>query len=163
MVRAMRAKADAKCTSASISKLAYRWTSAASRPQLYVPLQCLLKQQGLYTRAVTGTWNKYTLAGLQAFQKRVGHRVLKGVARRDWVSLVTAGNSGTVLRLKSEGPDVVRLQRGINAASGAALKVNGVYGTATKSAVSAYQRRVGISRTGNVASLTWAALRAGRF
>ena len=154
---------DPKCTTESISRSSYRYTNAAKRSHLYVPLQCLLKQQQLYPNRVTGNWNKYTLAGLRSFQRRVGHPLRAGFTRRDWISLITAGSRGTLLSAGSEGADVIRVQRAMNAASSAALEVNRSYDAATREAVVAYQRSVGINPTGTVASLTWAALKDGRF
>ena len=154
---------DPECTTASISQSAYRYTSGTKRSHLYIPLQCLLKQQQLYPHGVTGNWNKYTLAGLRSFQQRVGHPVRTGFTRRDWISLITAGGRGTVLSSGSEGSDVIRVQRAMNAASSAALAVNRVYDSPTRSAVVAYQRSLGINPTGTVASLTWGALKDGRY
>ncbi|MEO7350800.1 MAG: glycoside hydrolase domain-containing protein [Marmoricola sp.] len=154
---------DPQCTTASISQSAYRFTNSTTRSQLYVPLQCLLKQQGLYPHRVTGNWNKYTVSGLRTFQRNVGHSLRHGFTRRDWITLITAGNHGTVLSPGSRSTDVLRVQRAMNAAGSSALTVSGAYDTATRNAVVAYQRKVGIRATGNVASLTWGALKAGRF
>ena len=153
--------ADARCTPASINRTAYRPTSAA-RGSFVIPLQCLLKQQRLYRYEVTGKWNTQTTAALHAFQARVGHPRRDIVTLNDWVSLVVAGNGGTVLRPGSKGADVTRVQRALNAAGSPYLTVTGTYDTATANAIGAYQRKLGISATKVVATQTWAALRAGR-
>jgi hypothetical protein len=154
---------DPKCTSASISKSSYSYTSATARKDLYVPLQCLLKQQRLYTPAVTGTWNTATVTAMQAWQRKKSHPVRGGFYPIDWVSILAAGNSGTVLKPGVRGADVIRVQRALNAARKDALPVTGLYDARTQRSVVAYQKSVGIKPTGVVASLTWAALGAGRW
>lgn len=153
---------DPKCTPSSISRTAYRKTAPGLRPGLVVPLQCLLKQQGLYTRAVTGSWNPATTRGVRAWQAKVHHRVQTAFTRGDWTSLVAAGNSRTVLKYGVRSADVVRAQRALNAAMAPYLKVTGRYNVATQRAVVAYQKRVGITPTGMVATLTWGAFVRGR-
>ncbi len=154
---------DARCTTASISKTLYRRTNATHRAWLYSPLQCLLKQQHRYLGAVSGTWTSATLGGLRAYQRSVGHKALYSFVRADWVTLLSAGNSGGTLKTGSTGADVIRLQRALNAAGNARLRPNGIFDARTAAAVGAYQKTVGISPTRVVASQTWAALRAGRW
>ncbi|HET6165806.1 MAG TPA: glycoside hydrolase domain-containing protein [Marmoricola sp.] len=154
--------ADAKCTTASINRTSYRKTAPGLRSSLYVPLQCLLKQRGLYTRSVTGTWGSATTRAVKAWQGKVHHKQQKAFTRSDWTSLLAAGTSRTVLKAGVRGPDVIRAQRALNAAMAPYLKITGVYDKATQVAVGAYQKRVGISPTRVVATLTWRALTKGR-
>jgi peptidoglycan hydrolase-like protein with peptidoglycan-binding domain len=154
--------ADAKCTTSSISRTAYRYTAPGTRASLYVPLQCLLKQQGLYQRSVTGRWGTATTRAVKAWQAKVHHRSQRAFTRSDWTSLLAAGNSRTVLKPWMRNADVIRVQRALNAAGAPWLKVTGRYNRATQAAVGAYQRRVGIKSTRVVAQLTWAALMKGR-
>ena len=79
-----------------------------------------------------------------------------------WVALITAGNAGTVARTGTDGPDVVRVQRALNAAADPQLKVSGTYGRLTRQAVAAYQRAVGIKPSGVVGAGTWRAFERGR-
>ena len=153
---------DPKCTPTSINRAAYVYTAPRTRSGLHVPLQCLLKQQGLFTRPVTGTWNPATTAAVKAWQAKVHHPVRRGFTQADWISILAAGNAGTVLTPWVRNPDVVRVQRALNAAMAVRLKVSGAYNRATRRAVVAYQKRVGIKPTGVVATLTWRALRKGR-
>jgi peptidoglycan hydrolase-like protein with peptidoglycan-binding domain len=153
---------DPNCTPASISRTAYRKTAPRKRTSLHVPLQCLLKQQGLYTRPVKGRWNPATTRAVKAWQARVHHRVQRAFSPSDWTSLLAAGNSGTVLKRRVHSPDVVRVQRALNAAMAPHLRVTGGYNRATQRAVIAYQKRTGIRPTGVVANLTWGALVRGR-
>jgi peptidoglycan hydrolase-like protein with peptidoglycan-binding domain len=154
--------ADPRCTSSSISRTSYRYTAPGRRSSLYVPLQCLPKQQGLYQRSVTGRWGGSTTRAVKAWQARVHHRSQRAFTRADWTSLLAAGNSRTVLKAGMRNADVIRVQRALNAAGAPGLRVTGRYNRATRTAVGAYQRRVGIRSTRVVAQLTWAALMKGR-
>ena len=127
------------------------------------PLQCLLKQQKRYLGAVSGRWDNATIGGFRAYQRSVGHAARYSFLRGDWVSLLSAGNSGGTLRTGSTGADVIRLQRALDAAGAPRLRPNGIYDSRTAAAVGAYQKKVGISPTRVVASQTWAALRAGKW
>ena len=153
---------DPRCSTASISRTAYRVASRTRGASLRVPLQCLLKQQRLYTVPVTGTWNSQTVAAMRTFQNRVGHRVTWRFTRSDWTALLAAGNSGATLRYGSRGSDVIMLQRALNASLSRRLPVTGVLNGRTANAVGKYQRTRGISSTKVVASQTWSALRSGR-
>ena len=153
---------DPRCTPTSISKTRYRKTAARTNRALFVPLQCLLKQQHLYRYEVTGTWNRQTLSALHVAQKHAGYTMRPYVSRNMWEVLVTTGNSRTVLRSGVKGPDVVRVQRALNAAADPRITVSGTYGAGTRRAVSAYQQAVGIKASGVVGAATWRAFEAGR-
>jgi len=153
---------DPRCTTASINRTAYRTTAPHRRTGLHTPLQCLLKQQGLYPRAVTGNWNPATTAGVKAWQARVHHPSQRSFTRSDWTSILAAGNGGTVLKAGMHNSDVIRVQRALNAAMAPNLTITGGYDAATQAAVGAYQKQVGIRPTRVVANLTWSALMKGR-
>jgi peptidoglycan hydrolase-like protein with peptidoglycan-binding domain len=153
---------DPQCTPSAISRTAYRDTSPSVRTSQHLALQCLLKQQGLYDRSVSGSWNKATTTGVKAWQTKVHHKVQRAFTRSDWTSLLTAGTGRTVLQAGVSGDDVTRAQRALNAAISPHLKVTGGYDKATRAAVVEYQKRVGISPTGVVATKTWRALKKGR-
>ncbi len=152
---------DARCTPASISKARYRKTDARTNAGLYVPLQCLLKQQHLYRYEVTARWNKQTLSALHTFQRRAGYKMRPYVTRNIWTALLTKGNRHTGLRTGVRGADVTRVQRALNAAATPQLKVSGTYGAGTRRAVAAYQRAVGVKASGIVGRRTWAAFERG--
>lgn len=157
-----------KCTSASISRKAYRATSATQRPALVLPLQCLLTQQGLYHRDITGRWDADTATALNAFYRARGHTA-RPVARvhanrRDWIQLLTLGSTGAKLRRGSTGPDVIRLQRAMNAASDARLTITGTFDARTATAVKAWKKKV-FGRAGDpvIGGHAWKALHRGRW
>jgi peptidoglycan hydrolase-like protein with peptidoglycan-binding domain len=156
------ALSDPKCSPSTISRDSYVTTTSRAAASLIVPLQCLLKQRGLYRYQVTGRWNTQTTVALNAFQRSVGNTARGYASPGDWVSLLVAGNNGTVLRKGERGSDVVRVQRALNAAGSPRLEVTGVYNRATRRAVGKYQHRVGVARTQVVGWYTWAAMRSGR-
>ena len=153
---------DRACTPASISRPAYRRTSAHRGGATVTSLQCLLKQQRHYPYEVTGKWNSQTLTALHAFQKRVGQPERGYTTRSLWTTLLVTGNSGTVLRRGVRHADVVRVQRALNAARAPRLDVTGAYNRPTKNAIKDYQRKVGIRANGVVGASTWSALLSGR-
>ncbi len=151
------------CASSTLSRPAYRMTSAAKRPKLVPVLQCLLKQRSLYAGKVHGKWNAKTTKAVKAFQRKVGHPTQPRFTRADWTSLLAAGTSRTVLKAGVRHADVIRVQRALNAAAAPKLQVTGVYDAPTRVAVGAYQRKVmRIKPTRVVAAKTWKALKKGR-
>ena len=159
---ATRGTYDPKCTTSSISKTSYQTVGPNTNTSLIVPLQCLLKQQGLYNRVVTGTWNGYTTTGLKALQKRVGHSQRNYATRSDWVAFLSRGSSNLAVRQGSKNADVVRLQRALNAATSARLPVTGYFGSQTRTALMTWQRKVLGSASGVAWMSTWRALHQGR-
>ncbi len=153
---------DPRCTPRTISRPAYVTINPKMTTVLTTSLQCLLKQQRVYPYQVTGRWNPRTTAGLHLFQKRVGHTARTYVSPSDWITMLVAGNRHSLLKRGVRGPDVVRMQRAMNAAGTHRLKVTGRYNRATARAVGIYQRRVGVSATKIVGWHTWNALRTGR-
>jgi hypothetical protein len=154
---------DARCTTRANNHQAYLSTDPSTRPGLHATLQCLLKQHGYYTAAVTGTWNKRTAYGVRAWQRHVGHTLQNGFTQRDWTSLLVAGDTRTWLTAYARGADVIRVQRALNAADSTLhLPITGVYDVATAHAVRAYQVRRGLPRSGQVTAVTWRALEVGR-
>jgi len=152
-----------KCTRTSISRYAYRRTSKKENHALVVPLQCLLAQQHRYTVDVTGNWNPKTLAAVQSFQRSIGHPVRTYVTRSDWVALVTIGSSTRVLRAGSTGPDVIRFQRAMNAATKRHLKVTGKFNPSTERAALAYRKKMHLLRKATVNPTMWRLLHRGRW
>jgi hypothetical protein len=133
----------------------------ASDPVLVKALQCLLTEQGVYAGRLTGTYNRATLAAVNTWQESRGFPVAERWNRANWMSLLIHGDAA-VLKFGSAGPEVRRLQRALNAASGKAnLPVNGVFGSTTTTALRAWQERVGVEVTGVAAGPTWKGLRTG--
>ncbi|MET3962266.1 hypothetical protein ABIE44_002200 [Marmoricola sp. OAE513] len=153
---------DPKCTTASINRTSYRSPTPTTRPDMIIPMQCLLKQRGFYPGAVSGHWGSKTTKAVAAFQAKVKHPVKKKFTRSDWVAIHSAGSARKTLKPGVRGADVIRAQRALNAATSAKLKVTGIYDAATQRAAAAYQRKNGIKPTeGIIARLTWTSLGKG--
>lgn len=121
--------------------------------------QCKLRTSGA-TITADGVFGSKTAAAVSAFQRSHG---LKGdgvVGAHTWTALLAQGSSPT-LKSGSRGADVTRLQQALRA-SGQSLSVDGVFGSGTARAVTAYQGRVGLKKDGVVGAQTWAALKAGK-
>ncbi|MGB0099440.1 MAG: glycoside hydrolase domain-containing protein [Nocardioides sp.] len=126
-------------------------------------LQCLLQERGLYTGKINGTYSPRTQVAAGAFQEQRGFPVSTKWNRRDWVSLLAAGNR-PVLKFGSAGPEVRRVQRALNAMfdRDKPLKANGVYNATTMAAVRAWQKKIRIEQSGVVGRVGWKALAEGK-
>ncbi len=134
-----------------------------SPPAKVRALQCLLKEKGLYGGKLSGIFNKATIAAVRAFQTARGFKPSNNWSRRDWIALHTHGAS-PVLKVGSMGGFVRRVQRALNAANPAnRLKVSGVYDGRTSIAMRAYQRKLGLGRSGVTNFVTWSRLKVGRY
>jgi peptidoglycan hydrolase-like protein with peptidoglycan-binding domain len=77
------------------------------------------------------------------------------------MSLVADGPR-PVLKLGSAGPEVRRVQRALNAASGTAqVVITGVFNTKTQSELRAWQDTAGLEVNGIANGATWKAFAAG--
>jgi len=137
-------------------------TSTTVNAELVTALQCLLQERDLYGGRLHGRYTERLAAGIRAWREQRGFAVNGNWGRRQWTSLLSAGR-GPILKYGSAGGDVRRVQRALNAASPTAeLRANGLFKGSTKSAVRAYQRKVGVGANGIVGPTTWRALRTGR-
>ena len=163
--RATTGTYDPACTRDSISKPAYRLTTMNQNKSMTTALQCLLKQQRLYNRVVTGSWNTYTTAAMTSYQAKVAHPKRGYASRSDWMSMLYSGSATTTIRQGATGADVIRLQRTLNAATDAALAVTGTFDAATTAALKGYQRKLrgAAGATGTTDGTTRNLLRTGRF
>jgi peptidoglycan hydrolase-like protein with peptidoglycan-binding domain len=153
-----------KCSPANINRSTYRYTTPDVRRDLVTPLQCMLKKNGYYPQTVTGAWNTWTTAAVQAFQAKLHHPKSVSFSRSDWVALLSAGTQHTVLKPGVQGWDVIRAQRALNAATSAGLTITGTYNEATQRAAVAYQKANDITPAqGIIASITWRYLTLGRW
>ena len=125
--------------------------------------QCLLKQRKELGRAPSGRFGRGTAKAVRRFQRDVHLRTTGTVTRSTWTALLARGATGgtPLIKVGSGGNGVRRVQRALNAATGASLKVDGVFGARDMAAVRQYQRRTDRRRTGVVAGPTWRALRRG--
>ncbi len=150
------------CGAKSVNRSTYRLTTPDIRRDLVTPLQCMLKKNGYYPNTVTGAWNTQTTTAVKAFQAKVGHAQGTYFKQGDWVALLSAGTSKATIKLGSTGPDVVRAQRALNAATTAHLVITGRFDAATYYATKSYQKAVGVQTTGAIGSVTWRFLNYGK-
>ncbi len=133
---------------------------AGDTGSLVKTVQCLLRNKSSYDGSIDGVYD----AGLGAAVSR--YRVSRGLPAdtvtgpRTWVALLSQGRA-PVLKRGSASTSVRRLQRALNAADHADLRVSGVFGSATTRAVKRYQRDHGRARTGVMTPAVWARLHAG--
>ncbi len=99
-------------------------------------------------------------------RSRTGSRVQPLWSRRDWVTLLTAGET-PVVKYGSAGPAVRRLQRALRVVGAASyaqdVRPTGLFDANTVRALRVWQKRVGVEVSGVAGTQTWAAIRAGRY
>ena len=149
------------CRSTRVDFPGYRYLRAGSRGAQVKTVQCLMRQRNLYRGRLNGVYNRGTEQAVRRFQERRGVRATGRVYRSTWTMLFSGGRT-PVVKIGSGGNNVRRVQRALNAAMQAGVSVDGVFGPSTTGAVRRYQARVGLRRTGVVASDTWAKLQAGK-
>jgi peptidoglycan hydrolase-like protein with peptidoglycan-binding domain len=102
-----------------------------------------------YPATVDGVFGTATRDGVQWFQTAQGLPVNGVVGETTWAKLIVSlgpGSSGEAVRV---------LQRQLNEKRHAGLTVSGVYGTATRNAVIAFQRHMSMTPQGVVGPITW--------
>ena len=123
--------------------------------------QCLLKQRGLFSPALSGRFDQATAQAVGHWQERAGITVTRALNASTWESLLAVGETPLVKR-GSAGDRVRFLQRALTAALGETVTINGVFGPGTTSAVFRYQGAVGLPKTGIVNAATWQALQSAQ-
>lgn len=138
-------------------------TGSTPPPAKVKALQCLLQEQGLYAGKVNGLYTTRTQKAANAWQAQVGLAVSTTWSRRNWVSLLSAGEH-TLVKFGSVGPAVRRVQRALNAVTDrdVPVKATGVFDARTTSALKAWQKFVGLDVTGVAGNQTWRALNSAR-
>ncbi|CAN5763218.1 hypothetical protein BH24CHL6_BH24CHL6_12650 [soil metagenome] len=122
--------------------------SLGSRGINVTALQHLLRTKGARL-TVNDLFDVSTQSALAAFQESSGLQ-RDGVARAaTWEKLVPQLGNG------SRGEAVTALQKLLNKKRRISLSVNGSYDRGTRDAVSAFQKHMGLSVTGNVSLTTW--------
>ena len=123
--------------------------------------QCLLTRAGYYSGPYTGAMDADT--GRAALAYRKDHDLTpfnRNVGAPVWTALHSKGREA-LMKYGAASEMVRRLQRSLNAADGAGLRVDGTFEGATTSAVASYQRRVGLPATGVATIATWNHLQRG--
>ncbi len=111
-------------------------------------IQGLLRAHGS-TIAVDGIFGATTRDAVKAFQTSKGLSATGIVRDTTWAKLIVGLHPGAT------GEAVKVVQRELNEKRRAGLTVNGIFGTATRNAVIAFQRHVRMTPHGNVGAVTW--------
>jgi peptidoglycan hydrolase-like protein with peptidoglycan-binding domain len=111
-------------------------------------IQGLLRARGS-TIAVDGVFGATTRDAVMAFQASQALAADGVVRTTTWEKLVIT------LRTGSSGEAVKAVQRELNDKRKAGLTVNGLYSTATRNAVIAFQKHIGMTPHGTVGRVTW--------
>jgi hypothetical protein len=124
--------------------------------------QCFLKRLGHYDGDLHGRFSAATARATRRLQGEVaGLPTTSALDRRTWTAMLSRGST-PVLKYGSASNAVRRLQRALNAADGARLVVDGVFGPAARSATKDYQRDHDLRATGVVTDEMWRLLQRGR-
>ena len=133
---------------AGLSTAAFPNQSLGNRGADVRAIQGLLRAHGS-TIAVDGVFGASTRDAVKAFQTTKGLSATGIVRDTTWAKLIVGLHPGAT------GEAVKVVQRELNEKRRAGLTVNGVFGTATRNAVMAFQRHVRMTPHGNVGAVTW--------
>ncbi|WP_116046863.1 peptidoglycan-binding protein [Amycolatopsis palatopharyngis] len=151
------------CISVQLNRSSYsKLDPGAANAQVTVA-QCLLRAAGhdIGDGDPSGTMDDATVAAVKQFQAKAGLPATGVVAAHTWTALLSRGST-PILQDGSSGSAVSRLQRSLNAATGAALTIDGQFGPKTTAAVKSYQSARGLGADGIVGPRTWGALQSGK-
>jgi hypothetical protein len=124
-------------------------------------LQCLLRGKGYYGGAVDGVYDTAVGRAVNAFRVDHGFSPRTTATVNTWVAMLSEGSSAPLMKYGSASKAVRRLQRALNAADSAGLRVSGVFEGTTTAAVKQYQRDHAMPATGVVTTALWRKLFAG--
>lgn len=125
------------------------------------PLQYELQEAGVYSATASGKFDATTVAAVKKFQGAHKLTVTGHADAHTWAKLLSSNASVTTfpeLVKGNKGNNVRTLQRLLNARAGKSLVVDGVFGTATQSALKGYQKAQKIAQTGVADTATWTKL-----
>ncbi|NUR09087.1 MAG: DUF1906 domain-containing protein [Nocardioidaceae bacterium] len=117
-------------------------------------LQCLLRTKGVYRGAVDGVYDAEVGRAVSAYRVRRGFSASTSMSVNTWVALLSAGDD-PLMKYGAASVAVRRLQRALNAADAAGLRIGGVFEGSTTAAVKRYQRDHRMPATGVVTSSLW--------
>lgn len=153
---------DARCSGTQMSFTKYPTLTTTHKPRKRVQtLQCLLTEQGFYSGKLHGRYGPAVRRAVAAWQTSQGLTPSTTVDAPQWMRLLSAGDQPT-LKIGSSGAAVHRLQQTLIAAGQRTTRSTGVYDTATRDQVRAYQKpRSGLAAHGVANPQTWQALASG--
>jgi peptidoglycan hydrolase-like protein with peptidoglycan-binding domain len=146
---------------ASFNFRRYPRQEVGDRGALVRTVQCLLSNKGRYSSPVDGVYDAALGEAVSRYRVSRGLAASPVTSRRTWVALLSQG-AHPIVKYGSASRPVRRLQRALNAADGAGLRVTGFFNDATVEAVRDYQRGRGRAATGVANRFVWRPLLAGR-
>lgn len=146
----------ALCKGVDVDLRRYPVLQAGARGPAVEAAQCLLRRAKVSKAPITGRYDARTAAAVRKAQAKLDLKATGKLTRPTWAALLARG-SQPVLKVGSAGEDVRRLQRALTA-GGKRTTVDGVYSQRTEKAVSRYQRKAGLPRSGVVTPAVWDAL-----
>jgi hypothetical protein len=123
-------------------------------------LQCLLRSKHIDSGELRYHFSAKTERAVRAYQTSRSLPATGIMNRRTWTVMLAEGPA-PIVKVGSASRTVRRVQRAVNAATGARLAVTGVFDAATTQAMREYQEQRGLARNGVVAEETWADLLRG--
>lgn len=125
-------------------------------------VQITLTGIGHQPGAADGVFGEATEQAVREYQSSIGTGVDGVVGAKTWGALATHHAAGSTVRSGDGGTEVEYLQRGLTAADGAGLALDGAFGDQTESAVRSFQESRGLEVDGIAGPNTWDALKSGR-
>lgn len=145
----------------TINFTSYAQLSVGSTGSQVSAAQYLLLIRGYDAGTVDGIFGSRTRLATLSFQAAVGLTADGIIGPHTWTALLSAGSTPT-LSIGATGEAVSRLQRGLTAALGRTVAIDGIFGSQTDTAVRDYQRTRGLYVDGIVGPKTWSALQHGK-
>jgi peptidoglycan hydrolase-like protein with peptidoglycan-binding domain len=151
-------RAKQLCRGVDVDLRAYPQLTVGKRGPAVEAAQCLLRRQHFSKAAISGRYDKQTVAAVQKAQRTLHLAVTGKLTRATWTALLARGTE-PVLKVGSTGETVRRLQRALTAA-GFRTPIDGLFAPRTAKAVAKLQRRHGLPATGVVTDVVWATFSA---
>ncbi|TQJ04299.1 peptidoglycan-binding protein [Amycolatopsis cihanbeyliensis] len=150
------------CVGTQLDFTSYPALEAGATGDRVTAAQCLLRAAGydIGEGDPSGTLDESTMGAVRGFQSAVGLPAEGTVDAHTWTALLSAGST-PLLREGATGEAVYRVQRAVNAATGARLAMDGIFGPNTAAGVRDYQSASGLGVDGIVGPNTWQALQSG--
>ncbi len=146
---------------ASFNYGSYPRQELGDRGAMVRTVQCILSNKGRYSGAIDGVYDAGLGQAVRRYRASRGLYASTVTSRKTWVAMLSDG-AHPIVKYGSASRAVRRLQRALNAADSAGLRVTGFFNTPTVEAVRRYQRAHGLAATGVANRYVWRRLLAGR-
>lgn len=151
-----------KCGDVVVDLPRYGALTPGAKGKMVKALQCNLKMRGFLDADVSGTYDAATGKAVTAYRRDRGMTGGRGWGRTGWIRMASEGSSRPVLKFGSNGWEVRRVQRMLNATGLRQGAVDAHYDREVEAAVRRWQARVKQPQTGIVTAASWRAMSFGR-